>query len=290
MPITDVKASNDGYITSANANYDTARNAIAGNQAITIILYIGQLVTPIYGIRRPFASFQIPDMVSLTAASLFLNGAADFSTTDFDIYIHLSTYSDPLVKEDFDLFDGHQASGAYNGTILNNAWNSVDYSAGWNEIVFNAAGLSAVLAAKNSTLKIVLISKEDYDNSVPTYDEYCAFNSSETAGNEPYLSITYTAPPPPVDVSGISDAILTSLLSLTTAKIGVSSVSNSELLSDLLISRDVQLSGLSNSVLNSGLFFPSIFYVSGSELIKLYTRNHLTVAGEEITHGIIRGY
>ncbi|MFA5186604.1 MAG: hypothetical protein WC551_09030 [Patescibacteria group bacterium] len=198
FPITvdpsSVVATNDGFVNSADATFDTARNAAAGDYADASSLSIGLTKPSTYSVYRTFCSFAIPDMSAVSAASFFAYGLSDASTTDFEIYIHTSTYSDPLVKEDFDLFDGHQATGAYNGTVLNNTWDSSSYSATWNEIVFNAAGKSAVLAKKADTLKLVLISKEDFADSAPTGSEGVMFCPSTESGKEPYLSITFTPP------------------------------------------------------------------------------------------------
>lgn len=189
---TSVTATNDGVVVNSDEVYDTARNAVTGSGTWNTTVQIGQVLSD--NIYRSFFSFAIPDMSALTATSMFLEGNSDLSTTDFEIYIHTSTYSNPLVVEDFDLFAGHQASGAYNGTVLNNTWNSSSYSATWNEIVFNAAGIAVILAAKNATLKLAAISKEDYNDSAPGGSERIIFESSATAGKEPYLSITYTPP------------------------------------------------------------------------------------------------
>ena len=186
---TSIIATNDGRIRNNDATYTTARNATAGNYTDASFI-IGQSST--YYINRSFASFAIPDMATITSASLFLYGNTDGSTVDFGVYILTSTYSNPFVVGDFDLFSGHQASGAYNGTVLNDLWNTSSYSASWNEFVFNADGLSAVLAKKNDTFLMAAISKEDYDNSANTDTEYVWFENSTVAGKEPYLSITYT--------------------------------------------------------------------------------------------------
>jgi len=199
---TSVVATNDGYIQCYHdTDYATARNAITGDSTDGGELRIGLYSNGTYfGFRRSFVSFAIPDMVSVSAASFFGEGNNDSSITDFIIYILASSYSTPLVVQDYDQFDGWQASGAYNGTVLNNDWNSSSYSATWNEITFNAAGRAAILAAKTTTLKLALISKEDYDASVPVDNEYIYFDSSVTSGKEPYLSITFTPPvSPPTD-------------------------------------------------------------------------------------------
>jgi hypothetical protein len=191
---TSVVATNDGYVyCSNNSTYDTARNTTVGDIAATDVLNIGQYYTSLYRIYRSFLAFAIPYMTSITVASLYLWGYNDYSTTDFEVYLHTATHSNPIVVDDFNNFDGWQATGAYNGTILNNTWNSSSMvESGWIHIDMNAAGLSAILAKKNDTLKIVAISKEDYIDSAPTGAERIVFASSiSEAGKEPYLSITF---------------------------------------------------------------------------------------------------
>jgi|GEM_PF-1427388 len=220
---TSVIATNDSNINSSNSVYVTARDAISGT-VYNGGNFIGQVVnaTPTYQVYRSFFSFAIPDMATLTAASLFLYGAGDTSVVDFYILVHTSTYSTPITGGDFDLFDGHQASGQYNGAIQNTLWNSSAYSATWNEIVFNATGLSTILAAKNTTLKVALISYEDYLNSAPTADnyEYVSFYTSATAGKEPYLSITYTLPPTVTTQSASSVTQTTAVLNGNITAVG----------------------------------------------------------------------
>ena len=189
---TSVTATNDGRIMSSGSDYATTRDASSAT-AYTGSVNIGQYYSsPTYIVIRSFFSFAIPDMTTLTAASFFGYTSGNQSYDDFGVYIHTSTYSSPIANGDFDLFDGHQASGAYNGTVLNNTWNSSSISGTWNEIVFNASGRSAIIAKKNDTFKMVLLSKKDYDNTTPTTEEYIAFYPSSTAGKEPYLSITFT--------------------------------------------------------------------------------------------------
>lgn len=189
-----IKATNDGTLRGYRTSYATARNLATADFSLDYPIVGQVLFEGYYYVFRYFASFAIPDMASVTAASLFLEGNQNVSTADFDIYIHSSTYSDPLIRDDYDLFDGHQASGVYNGAVLNNTWNSSSYSANWNEITFNAAGLAAILNKENDIFKIALISKEDYDNSAPINDEWIDFNDSLNVSLEPYLLITYEVP------------------------------------------------------------------------------------------------
>ncbi len=193
---TTIIVSNDGKVVSTNATYATARNAAAGSSASAQEINIGQLAG--FNVLRSFISFAIPDLGTATAISLFLKGESDHSTTDFDMYVLTSTYSNPLVKEDFDLLDGW-GTGTFTGAVLNNTWNTSSYAGNenWNELTFNAAGISATVAKKSDTLKLALISKEDYDKSEPTNDEYINFYGSYYAGKKPYLSITQSIGSPP---------------------------------------------------------------------------------------------
>lgn len=189
-PTTTVQATNDIGRVRIHATYTTARNFVTGDDAASI--RVGQqFFSDDYYVYRVFLSFFIPSIPgTITAVSLFLEGKGYVLDTNFNIFIHTSTYIGD--SGDFIRFDGHQASGTYNGTILNYTWSSSSYSDDWNEIVFLAAGLAVVQAAKNSTLKLAAISQEDYYNSSPTNGEFVYFESSAVDGKEPYLSITYT--------------------------------------------------------------------------------------------------
>jgi len=216
---SNVTAYDDGTILGpADATYATTRDATSGtvfnNNAI-----IGQEIPSTYSIYRSFYSFAIPNMTTLTAASLFVNGNNDSSTTDFNVYILTSTYSSYTGSE-YDVFDGHQATGAYNGTALNNAWSTASYSANWNELVFTAGGRTAILAQKNGTFKMAAISSRDYASTTPTGAEYLSFKTSTTAGEEPYLSITYTLPPTVTTQSASSVTATTATLNGNITAVG----------------------------------------------------------------------
>ena len=191
---TSINATNDSGLRNLNASYSTARNAtIASNNEDGYRWKIGQ--TASYDIYRSFGSFAIPDMTTLTAATLFIYGVTDYSTTDFNVYIHTSTHSTPILA-DFDQFAGWVSSGTYTGTILNNAWSSSSFLVGWNQITFNADGLAAILAKKNDTFKMAAISSRDYAETTPSGNEWLEFYGS-VSGVVPYLSITYTTTAPP---------------------------------------------------------------------------------------------
>ncbi len=176
-------ASNEGCINAYSYdNYATVHNAATGDNAQTAFIEVGQNYIfsdpdQIWFIRRAFATFAIPEMSAITSVVLHLNGQFDASTTDFEIYVVSSTYSNPLVIGDYDLVGT---------TSWNNAWNSSSYSADDNALTFNATGLAAVLAAEGTTLRIGLRSKRDVDSTAPTGNEYIDFDLNPT------LTITYT--------------------------------------------------------------------------------------------------
>lgn len=189
---TSITAINDGTVSRSSAvNYATARNTADGNGTDTTNLYVGQKTSEAQ-VYRSFLSFPIPSLESADACTLYINGATDASTTDFIIYINLADNYNTIGTGDYDAFDGWTSGSAHTGTILNDSWNSSSYSAAWNIIVFNSSGLSQVEGANTDTLHIALISKEDYDNSEPSNDEYIIFDSSSDSGTEPYLSLDYT--------------------------------------------------------------------------------------------------
>ena len=187
-PSTTITASQDGGMyNNGSVSYANSRDASAATSVNPNYMYVGQKST--YYIYRSFACFPIPELLTVTACSLYVNGAADFSDADFDIYIHgASEYKSTLTAEDYPHFDGRQTGQAHNGTVLNETWNSSSYSSDWNTIVFNSAGCDSVEDAAGDTLWIVLISKEDYNNSPHTQSEEVVFESSNHATDKPYLS------------------------------------------------------------------------------------------------------
>jgi len=182
MAVSNVNASNDGSLYLNNADYATVRNASVASSLYTTGIFVGQDKGAVYAIYRGFLTFAIPEMSDITSCVLHLDGSADYSTTDFDLYIVSSTYSNPLVLEDYDLIGS---------TPYNDTWNSSSYSAGDNALTFNATGLAAVLAAQGTSLRFALRSKKDVDATAPTNIEALKF----TAGQNAYLTITYTEPP-----------------------------------------------------------------------------------------------
>ncbi len=203
-PTTQVTGAADGQLGSSSFGgaYTTARDIATANFAITTTeIIVGQRDAggSTYQIRRGYISFAIPDMASVSACTLFAYGKIDQSTTDYDVQLFASEYPPTLATADWDIFDGHQSSGAYNGTRLNDPVNTSAFSVeGWNPFLFNSDGLSAVSAKKDGTLGLIFISSRDSSSTQPSDQSLVIYYSSLTGGKEPYLSFTYTEPPPPL--------------------------------------------------------------------------------------------
>ncbi|MFC1538729.1 LamG domain-containing protein [Candidatus Latescibacterota bacterium] len=196
-PSTEITANQDGRLHYyENDTYQNVRDHTGGVMINNTLLSTGQWYNSAntsYYVFRGFASFPIPDVFSVEACTLYVNGNSDLSTDDFDVYIlGASDYGPTLLTNDFLNFDGQQSGSAHTGTVLNNTWNTSSYSSDWNTLIFNTSGIDSVETATGDTLWIAMISRNDYDNTPPTGSEYVYFESSAHETDKPYLSITYT--------------------------------------------------------------------------------------------------
>ncbi len=196
-------ASGHGFVQSENNEatpvYLTARNAEDGTSIGTSDIRIGQYLSGgAFGIYRTFLCFPLKALSKRTvyACTLYVNGDADQSVTDFDLkVVGASTYKSTMDTTDFSHFSGWAASGAYSITALNDSISSAAYSADWNAIVFNASGLATVQSALNDTLWIAILSSRDVSATEPSGVEYVGYDSPSDT-NKPYLSIEYAADVP----------------------------------------------------------------------------------------------
>ncbi|MBT4482443.1 MAG: hypothetical protein HOC71_02055 [Candidatus Latescibacteria bacterium] len=196
-----------------NRDNDTGSNGHTGTY-----FYVGQYYddAPVENaqIDRAFFAFEIPNLASVSACTLYCNGYSDVSTNDFDIYIHGANEARPEItgdRADYSHFHGRQTGQVHNGTVLNNTWNSSSYSSGWNKFIFNSSGIDSVVNAASDTLWLCMISREDYDNSQPAVEtgEFLYFEG--LSENAPYLALTYTViPNKPTDFA-VEDSTYTSL-------------------------------------------------------------------------------
>ena len=196
---TESEAIRDGRIAPASSNYSAVRDTTAGYTNANMVS-VGQTKQSetFYSVKHSFFQFPLPELMSsVLACTLYVYGSDNQSTTDFEIYIHgANAYRPLLANPDYINFNGRRTGQAHNGTVLNDTWNSSSYSATWNQIIFNAAGLDSMEATGPDTLAVAMISKEDFDNSAPTGNEYVVFESSSEAGKEPYISFSYVGASP----------------------------------------------------------------------------------------------
>jgi len=196
MATVNVTATNDGFVYNNGAVWATVRDATSGAGTGTgdIELYHSNSII----VSRGFLQFAIPAAVILgvSSATLYLNGFADNTTTDFNIYVVKGTQSGAIAVGTYNDFTGCVIGGVHTPTYWSGAWNTASYSAGWNTIDFNAAGCSAIQAAAGGTLAICILVKEsDIDNTAWGGDNSnVRFDSSADVGTEPYITITYTLP------------------------------------------------------------------------------------------------
>ncbi|MDD5353034.1 MAG: fibronectin type III domain-containing protein [Candidatus Omnitrophica bacterium] len=194
VQVTDTVTNSGNVIKGSTVTFLGARDATSGDAITSDMIMVGMrdsLHYDTWNVWRSFMSFPIPSSINaVSACSLYVYGNTDNSLDNFGIYlVGAKSYGNTLTTADFKLFNGWQSSGAYNGTILNNTWNTSSFLLNdWNKIVFASAGLDSLKLATGDTLRICMISKEDYDNSEPTWAEYVTFINA-------YISFTYTVLP-----------------------------------------------------------------------------------------------
>jgi len=200
---TTVNAVNDGNLQryrSADVqpdDYYTTRNQTSSwtVENSTTAIHVGQtLAAGYYYIWRGFLAFPLNTLAGATAVActLYIDGAANNSVTDFNLFaVYGKEYKPLLDIGDYDGFTGWATSGAYSPVYLSNALNTSSYSNGANGLIFTTAGKDSVHTAFGDTLWVAILSYEDISNSAPTDGEDVTFDGSADA-NKPYLSINYT--------------------------------------------------------------------------------------------------
>ena len=258
---TSITATNYGWIRKeGGTSFDTQRDATSGGATTGAWNIVGLNVTGgnYWYVDRSFFSFVLPDMVAVTAAEIYLDGGDNYSTYDFNINIFTATHTTP-VNDDFNNFDGWQASGAYNGTILNDTWSSATWDSGWNHIHFNAAGLAALLVKKNDTFKCALLHDLDVSDTPPSGSSSIYFGYG--TGKEPYLSITYSAYR---NMTGTSNIAVTASSEMY-AERAFTGTSDIALSTTALSYADRNPAGQADIALDASLLFSRTFEMAGGQ-------------------------
>jgi len=182
-----------GRLLNSNSTYAYARTSPADNisySAITVGQYKG--ITN-YNVYRGFLQFQIPTLTSIEDAYITLQGDSDYSAVDFEIYLCEGTWNDTTYG--IDMF------ASYNATQLNETFETgtgKNFTAsGLNYFRFNRTGRDLIKDTySNSTLRLMLVSKEDINSSRPgegiPYNEFVKFTTSTM----PTLTLQYNTVKP----------------------------------------------------------------------------------------------
>ena len=187
---TSVVTTNEGWIRTESAAWATSRDATTGNLTTTGLWIGTSVVAKVYYVDRSFFSFAIPEMVSISACSLYLYTQGDYAA-GFSVQTKSATSSTPLVNNDFNNFDGWAVSGDYAGSGLTIPKNEASLSSGWGYLVFNPVGRDTIFAKSASVLKLVAMADNDSSDDVPGGVNQLQFYSADESGKEPYLSMDY---------------------------------------------------------------------------------------------------
>jgi hypothetical protein len=172
-----------GYLYAWNAASGTISNTSASTE-------LGQtLIGGYFIIMRYFTFFDtsiIPDSANITSATLSLYLYADYSTTDFSVYIYnrISAYPH-MPLESGDYYYGHYSGSIY-GQISTSGWTVGTYK----NITFTSSGFSVI--NKDSYTKFALFSSRDVQEIEPSGNEYIKVANSEYGSSySPKLYVSY---------------------------------------------------------------------------------------------------
>jgi hypothetical protein len=187
--LTVYSSSNDGYIYTNNANYNTVRNASSGTVASSgNTLYLGQRkFGSTYFIYRGFVLFNttaLPSNAYIDNATVSLYKNSDYSTTDFLLTVQNGqpTYPhSPLQSTDYNR-NYYSVNGG--------SFNTSGFGSGYNTINLNTNGISWL--NKTGWTKFCLRSNRDINGNTPTGNEFIIVYANEQgSGYQPKLVINY---------------------------------------------------------------------------------------------------
>ena len=175
----------DGYIALENADWATARNAVAGTAAYPnyyLASLDSSLTGGLYRMRRThsFFTLSIPESATINSAELKFTIHSKAGTAT--MMAQKSTSPDPIVNNSYDDF-----TGASYGVVTATAVETV------TTLLFNSIGLADIV--KNGVTKICTRqNSSDFLDVAPTdFNWVLVYTQDETsAGKRPVLSIVYT--------------------------------------------------------------------------------------------------
>ncbi len=186
-------STSDGYLVDNDAVYAVCQADLAADAATdnAVHNYIGQSSVAAFDIWRSFFYFDttgLPDNSVVTSAVLYLYGAVDTSTADFDIVVQngMSTYPhDPLVVGDYNTTQYTGDGGSIN---------TVDFATGsYNEIILNSTGMSWVSATAATKLTVRSYRDIIADEPAAATNEYVQVWTSDAVdpNSHPKLVLSY---------------------------------------------------------------------------------------------------
>lgn len=183
----------DGYVSSTNATYATARSGSGLAANTTSDLRIGQSRPKDYLVEEGFLSFDtsaIDDGDTVSAVTLSLWLTTDSSTANFITEAREYDWGAGLTTADYR--PGADLSGLTLMASIDS--NGIGATGAYKDFTSEAAFLSAT-GLKTGTVYLNLSSSEQRLNSAPTGNEFCIWESADTAGttNDPKLTIVHAA-------------------------------------------------------------------------------------------------
>lgn len=184
--LVDYPSAEDGYIYGSSGTYATARSTSAGGLTSELQDFVGQAYPggATYLIYRGYIradSSGLPDDCVVDTADLYLKASEDDSTTNFIIQICDAGWTSPLL-------DTREAN--YDKALTGAVTDWHDVASGWSAGTWYSGPYPIPSVSKTGYTYVILISKEDRDNSAPAGDEYVKYYTVDS-DYDPYLTITY---------------------------------------------------------------------------------------------------
>ena len=192
----------DGYVSSANSTYATARSggslsSDTGSSAFSVGQYFN---SPTYtcweGFIDPDTS-AIPDTDGISSAVLSLYGTSDQSATNFTNNARLFDWGTSLTTADW------IAGASLSAQTLLATFDSASYvDAVYNDFTSDAAFIANV--NKTGETRIILSSSRHEAGNAPTGAEYINWSSANVAGTTQDPKLVVVHAPPPFDVATVA--------------------------------------------------------------------------------------
>lgn len=195
MPTITVYAdagSNDGYISSTNSTYSTARSGgtLTADTSGTTVTIGQNFSSPTYACYEAFFSFDtsfVGFASSVSSATFSLYGNLDWSFTDFTIEARISDWGTSLTTADWVAGASLSALTSVATFATSSTFSTSAYNA-FTNVAFPAN------INKSGSTRIICYSSRHSGNNTPSSAEYVIAYSADQTGtsNDPKLSITYT--------------------------------------------------------------------------------------------------